>query len=106
MVEIDGNPPGANHHHRPAALLALPGLSSRLILSATRLRLPAWCRHCAVDEFLTIACPHCGENFPLEFDITEGSAEFVIDCEICCRPINVTVHVTDGEVDGVEATRS
>ena len=59
-----------------------------------------------VDDFLDIVCPHCGESFPLEFDLTEGSAEFVTECEVCCRPINVTVHVCEGRVDGVEAVRS
>ena len=56
-----------------------------------------------MDDFPTIVCPHCGEAFPCEVDITEGSAEFVIDCEICCRPINVSVHVVDGENERIEA---
>lgn len=51
---------------------------------------------------LTIPCPHCGESFSLAFDVSEGSAEFTVDCEICCRPITVAVQVADGEVVGLD----
>ena len=52
-----------------------------------------------MNGFLTITCPHCGEGFHLPFDPTEGSVEFVVDCEVCCRPISVTVRVHGGEVE-------
>jgi len=57
-----------------------------------------------MNDALAITCPHCGENFSLAFDESEGSAEFVIDCEVCCRPMTVAVKVNDGAVDGVEVT--
>jgi phage terminase large subunit GpA-like protein len=57
-----------------------------------------------MPEALTIDCPHCGEAFSLAFDESEGSAEFVIDCEVCCRPMTVAVKVCDGAVDAVEVT--
>lgn len=61
--------------------------------------------HCsAVNEALSIDCPHCGETFSLAFDESEGNAEFVIDCEVCCRPMTVAVRVEDGAVDGVDVT--
>jgi hypothetical protein len=41
-------------------------------------------------------CPYCGERQRLEIDLTEGfPQEFVSDCTVCCRPIEVTV--TSGE---------
>lgn len=55
-------------------------------------------------DALAIDCPHCGETFSLAFDESEGSAEFVIDCEVCCRPMTVTVKVSDGAVDGLDVT--
>jgi transcription elongation factor Elf1 len=55
-----------------------------------------------VSDALSIECPHCGETFSLAFDVSEGSAEFIIDCEVCCRPMAVAVRVADGAVDGVE----
>jgi len=36
-------------------------------------------------------CPYCGE--PIEIVIDEGApdAEYVDDCEVCCRPMVITV---------------
>jgi len=58
-----------------------------------------------MGNFLTITCPHCGEDFQMPADPDEGSAEFVIDCEICCRPMTVTISVRGDviEVVGVSA---
>jgi len=55
-----------------------------------------------VGEFLTITCPHCGEDFEVSFDPSEGSSEFVADCEVCCRPMTVAVRVRAGEVNSVD----
>ena len=57
----------------------------------------------AVNEALSIECPHCGETFALAFERGEGSAEFTVDCEVCCRPMTVAVRVdADGEIAGLE----
>jgi len=55
-----------------------------------------------VGEFLTITCPHCGEDFEVSFDPIEGGSEFIIDCEVCCRPMTVSVRVRTGEVDSID----
>ncbi len=53
-----------------------------------------------MNESLSIECPHCGETFPLALDAGEGSAEFTVDCEICCRPMTVVVRIGDnGEIE-------
>jgi hypothetical protein len=52
-----------------------------------------------VQTFVNITCPHCGEGFETTFDPSEGSSEFFIDCEVCCRPISVTVRISGGEVE-------
>lgn len=57
-----------------------------------------------MNDPLSIDCPHCGESFSLAFDVSEGSAEFITDCEICCRPMTVTVRVVDGAVDALGVT--
>jgi hypothetical protein len=37
-------------------------------------------------------CPYCGEVQRLEIDLSEGlPQEFVSDCAVCCRPIEVVV---------------
>ena len=55
-----------------------------------------------VSEFLTITCPHCGEDFEISFDPSESGSEFIIDCEICCRTMTVAVRVRAGEVNSIE----
>ena len=56
-----------------------------------------------MQDSLSISCPHCGESFSLAFDASEGSAEFTIDCEVCCRPMTVAVTVNDeGEVEALD----
>ncbi len=45
-----------------------------------------------------IACPHCGESFPLLVDTTQGEQTLVEDCSVCCRPINLTIVCEPGEV--------
>jgi Cysteine-rich CPXCG len=57
-----------------------------------------------VDDAITIQCPHCGESFTLAVDLSEGSAEFVVDCEVCCRPMTVSLQVENGELSGFEIT--
>lgn len=59
-----------------------------------------------MHEALAIDCPHCGEAFSLAFDVSEGSAEFIIDCEVCCRPMSVAVKVGDGNIESVEVIES
>jgi len=39
-------------------------------------------------------------------DVSEGSAEFVVDCEVCCRPMTVMVRITDGEIEGLDVVEA
>lgn len=56
-----------------------------------------------MNDSPAIECPHCGETFSLTLDAGEGSAEFVVDCEVCCRPMTVTVRISDeGELEGLD----
>ncbi len=44
-------------------------------------------------------CPHCGEPISLWLDEAGGrSQSYVEDCSVCCRPLQLHVHVDeDGE---------
>ena len=55
-----------------------------------------------MNDSISIDCPHCGESFSLALDVSEGSAEFIIDCEVCCRPMTVAVQIEDGEIVSLE----
>lgn len=43
-------------------------------------------------EPMNVACPWCGEVNTVMLDLTDASAEFIEDCQICCSPIVYTVH--------------
>ena len=47
--------------------------------------------------FITITCPHCQEDFEYQLD-TDESSEFIVDCEICCRPMTVNARLQNGEL--------
>ena len=41
----------------------------------------------AATQFLPVQCPYCGEAFETLADCSAGSATYIEDCQICCRPI-------------------
>ena len=53
-------------------------------------------------EFLseqTISCPYCGQAMVILLDPEEVNQDYIEDCQVCCRPINVFVtHGYDGEI--------
>ena len=54
-------------------------------------------------EPVVIHCPYCGESFETTADLSAGSQRYVEDCAICCRPIEIALHVdADGELLGVD----
>ena len=40
-------------------------------------------------------CPYCGELIELLIDISMDSQEYIEDCSVCCRPIQVSVSVNE-----------
>lgn len=42
---------------------------------------------------LEVCCPYCGEPFETVLDTSTGSARYVEDCEVCCRPIEFCLEV-------------
>ena len=45
----------------------------------------------------TVSCPYCGEPIDILVDGSLPEQEYVEDCQVCCRPIFLTVVV---DVDG------
>jgi hypothetical protein len=43
----------------------------------------------------TVDCPYCGETFETVLDLSAGSASYIEDCEVCCRPIEFALEVAD-----------
>jgi|GEM_PF-475327 len=48
-----------------------------------------------------IACPHCGESFPLQVDTSQREQYLIEDCSVCCRPISLTIRCRPGEIESV-----
>jgi len=57
-------------------------------------------------EFVTVNCPYCGEAFETRADASAGSCTYVEDCQVCCQPIEMELHVDeDGGLREVVARR-
>ena len=50
-----------------------------------------------------IDCPYCGEAIGILLDTSIPSQQYIEDCQVCCRPITLTVDVDD---DGAIAVRA
>lgn len=54
-----------------------------------------------------LQCPYCGETFETLLDLSAGSACYIEDCQVCCRPIEIGIDVAaDGALNSVSARRS
>ena len=53
----------------------------------------------------TISCPYCGEHIDIIVDGSLPEQEYVEDCQVCCRPIVLSVTV-DMDGDAVVMARS
>lgn len=51
----------------------------------------------------SIQCPYCGETIDVVIDDSVGQQQYIEDCHVCCRPINIAVLVDE---DGTIAVRA
>ena len=45
-----------------------------------------------------VICPYCGERVELIVDCSIESQQYIEDCFVCCKPINLSVEI-DGDGD-------
>ncbi len=58
-----------------------------------------------MQETVTVGCPYCGEPFETAVDTSAGDADYIEDCPVCCRPIELRLRLApDGEIS-LEARR-
>jgi hypothetical protein len=56
--------------------------------------------------YVAIQCPWCGERLDVRVDVTGGAREYVDDCEVCCRPMELTVELDErGALDALRVRR-
>ena len=46
-------------------------------------------------SFQSIQCPYCGESIEVFVDDSVEHQQYIEDCEVCCRPINLAVTVAE-----------
>lgn len=46
-------------------------------------------------EDTEITCPYCWQTITTRVDLSGGSAEYVEDCQVCCQPILLRLHVAE-----------
>lgn len=52
-----------------------------------------------MQELIRQSCPYCGEPIELLVDCSVSHQEYVEDCQVCCRPMEVWVEVdSEGDV--------
>ena len=56
----------------------------------------------SVETVETIRCPFCGQAFETTVDTSITFQRFTIDCEVCCRPMEISVECAPGEVLSLE----
>lgn len=52
-----------------------------------------------LEEDYPFSCPHCGEELSARLDASGGRKQsYIQDCEVCCKPIQIRVEYSGGEV--------
>jgi hypothetical protein len=55
-------------------------------------------------DYQRVQCPYCGEPIALQVDDSAGEQDYVEDCSVCCRPIEVRL-CRDGDCWRLEVRR-
>jgi Cysteine-rich CPXCG len=55
----------------------------------------------ALEQCADSTCPYCGEPIQVRVDVSAGTHSYVEDCQVCCKPMMITVAVTEGELSEV-----
>jgi len=56
-------------------------------------------------EAVDIQCPYCWEIIEITIDCSITSQEYVEDCEVCCRPIVMSVELSEDGIPSVDVKR-
>lgn len=48
-------------------------------------------------------CPYCWEDISMLIDYSVAHQTYIEDCEVCCNPIQITVTIAGGQLEGFTA---
>ncbi|MBT5472239.1 MAG: CPXCG motif-containing cysteine-rich protein [Nitrospina sp.] len=51
-------------------------------------------------------CPYCGQRISVLLDLSVPAQSYIEDCEVCCRPIEISCEACDDEVTRFDANAS
>ena len=54
-----------------------------------------------MEHFFT--CPYCWERISMVIDSYEEESDYIEDCEVCCRPIEIKFRFSDERLVAFEA---
>jgi hypothetical protein len=56
-----------------------------------------------MEHFFT--CPYCWQQISMVLDPSEEVSTYIEDCEVCCRPIEISFRFEGGELVDFEAKK-
>lgn len=56
-----------------------------------------------MEHFFT--CPYCWERISMVLDPDEEASEYIEDCEVCCRPIEISFSFSAETLIGFDAKK-
>ncbi|MGZ3711309.1 MAG: CPXCG motif-containing cysteine-rich protein [Bdellovibrionota bacterium] len=57
------------------------------------------------EQEINAQCPYCHQPISFLVDAYSGSQSYIEDCEVCCRPIQISYEAEEGEITGFTADR-
>ena len=48
-------------------------------------------------------CPYCGEEISMVLDLSVSRQTYVEDCEVCCKPIEISFTVEGDDLESFDA---
>ncbi len=48
-------------------------------------------------ESVEIQCPYCWESFEIAVDCSIVNQNYIEDCQVCCKPIDMTIDLSNEE---------
>ena len=52
---------------------------------------------------ISFSCPYCGQDISVVVDLSVRRQTYIEDCEVCCKPIEISYAVQDDELDHFDA---
>ena len=56
-------------------------------------------------ESARIDCPYCGEPLEITVDSSVGRQDYIEDCQVCCKPIQVRIRVNADGTASIDVRR-